>query len=196
MDELKKNGIEDIIGSDEKVIKVADAAVPASDKLYKVITIEPIRFVASYGQYDRTFQKRIDLIVPTDANGAVKQHIFQFAGSMHKNKFTFMASDPEVKGVVLSAQLDVSSAAYETPKVKWSARTDFFEIPESAHHSKTFRVMKTSGYIRFMLSKIYSNKEIRYHNRIAGERWRHYLPPKRHPNPSIRLLGVLKSTRL
>ena len=48
----------------------------------------------------------------------------------------------------------------------------------------------------FMLSKIYSNKEIRYHNRIAGERWRHYLPPNRHPKPSIRLLGVLKSTRL
>ena len=40
---------------------------------------------------------------------------------------------------------------------------------ESAHHSKTFRVMTTSGYIRFMLSKIYSNKEIRYHYRMAGE---------------------------
>lgn len=128
---------EEYYDSDAKVIKVADAAVPASDKLYKVITIEPIRFVASYGQYDRTFQKRIDLIVPTDANGAVKQHIFQFAGSMHKNKFTFMASDPEVKGVVLSAQLDVSSAAYETPKVKWSARTDFFEIPEAPHITVT-----------------------------------------------------------
>ena len=43
------------------VIKVADVAGVKD----AVITIEPIYFVAAYGQYDRTFQKRIDMIVNT-----------------------------------------------------------------------------------------------------------------------------------
>lgn len=112
-------------------IKVMTKETPAAAK-DKVITIEPIRFVSSYGQYDRTFQKRIDLVVPS-SDSAVKEVIFQIAGSMHKNRFTFMASSADIKAVVLSAALDVSSAAYETPKVKWSARTDLFEIPDAPH---------------------------------------------------------------
>ena len=109
----------------------------------KVIPIEPIRFVASYGQYDRTFQKRINMIVPTDGNGGVRTEEFQFSGSMHRNRFTFMANSPNVSHVVLSAALDVSSAAYETPKVKWSARTDFFEIPEAPHITVTISPEET-----------------------------------------------------
>ena len=109
----------------------------------KVITVEPVKFVAAYGQYDRTFQKRIDLIVPTDNAGATRKEIFQFAGSMHKNLFTFMASSANIVGVVLSAALDVSSAAYETPKVKWSSRTDYFEIPEAPHMTVTISPEET-----------------------------------------------------
>lgn len=111
----------------------------------KVVAIEPIRFVSSYGQYDRTFQKRIDLVLPTNANGGTKQLIFQIAGSMHKNRFTFLCSvpDTEVSHLILSAALDVSSAAYETPKVKWSARTDFFEIPEAPHITVTISPEET-----------------------------------------------------
>ena len=109
----------------------------------KVIPIEPIRFVASYGQYDRTFQKRINMIVPTNGNGGVRTEEFQFSGSMHRNRFTFMANSPNVSHVVLSAALDVSSAAYETPKVKWSARTDFFEIPEAPHITVTISPEET-----------------------------------------------------
>jgi len=109
----------------------------------KVITVEPVKFVAAYGQYDRTFQKRIDLIVPTDNAGATRKEIFQFAGSMHKNRFTFMASSANIVGVVLSAALDVSSAAYETPKVKWSSRTDYFEIPEAPHMTVTISPEET-----------------------------------------------------
>lgn len=108
----------------------------------KVIAVEPIRFVASYGQYDRTFQKRIDLVVPDSATSTT-QIIFQIAGSMHKNRFTFMASSDKVMALVLSAALDVSSAAYETPKVKWSARTDFFEIPEAPHITVTISPEET-----------------------------------------------------
>lgn len=109
----------------------------------KVITVEPVKFVAAYGQYDRTFQKRIDLIVPTDNAGGTRKEIFQFAGSMHKNRFTFMASSANIVGVVLSAALDVSSAAYETPKVKWSSRTDYFEIPEAPHMTVTISPEET-----------------------------------------------------
>ena len=109
----------------------------------KVIPIEPIRFVASFGQYDRTFQKRIDMVVPIDNAGGIRQEVFQFAGSMHRNKFTFMTTSQKVKGIVLAAALDVSSAAYETPKVKWSARTDFFEIPEAPHITVTISPEET-----------------------------------------------------
>lgn len=109
----------------------------------KVIPIEPIRFVASFGQYDRTFQKRINMIVPTDGDGGVRTEEFQFSGSMHRNRFTFMANSKNVIAVVLSAALDTSSAAYETPKVKWSARTDYWEIPEAPHITVTISPEET-----------------------------------------------------
>ena len=125
----------------DNTVKVVEAGQAGVKKA--VISIEPIRFVSSYGQYDRTFQKRIDLVVPTNANGGTRQLIFQIAGSMHKNRFSFLCSDPDVKSLVLSAALDVSSAAYETPKVKWSARTDFFEIPEAPHITVTISPEET-----------------------------------------------------
>ena len=109
----------------------------------QVIAVEPIRFASAYGQYDRTFQKRIDIVVPTDGVGGVKTVIFQISGSMHKNKFNFMTSNADVIALVMSAALDVSSAAYETPKVKWSARTDFFEIPEAPHITVTISPEET-----------------------------------------------------
>lgn len=124
-----------------KAIKVYDQDTGALKN--KVITIEPIRFVAAFGQYDRTFQRRIDMVVPTDNAGGIRQEIFQFAGSMHKNRFTFMSTSQNLIGVVLAAALDVSSAAYETPKVKWSARTDYFEIPEAPHITVTLSPEET-----------------------------------------------------
>ena len=39
----------------------------------------------------------------------------------------------ELAGVKVEAVLDVSSAAFPTVKVKWSAITDFYEIPEAPH---------------------------------------------------------------
>lgn len=110
---------------------------------YKVINIEPIRFVSAYGQIDRAFQKKIDLVVPTDGAGGVRQEIFTFAGNMHNDKFTFMSTSANVTHLIMSAALDVSSAAYETPKVKWSARTDFFDIPEAPHITVTISPEET-----------------------------------------------------
>lgn len=108
-----------------------------------VLPIEPISFSSQYGQYDRGFQKRIDLVLPTNASANVKQVDFMLAGTMHRNKFTFMATSADIKAIVLSAALDVSSAAYETPKVKWSARTDYFEIPEAPHITVTISPEET-----------------------------------------------------
>lgn len=121
-------------------IKVYSGSGEAKDK---VIDIEPIGFTAAYGQYDRQFQKKIDMVVSTDASDGVRQEIFMFSGSMHKNRFTFMCSSTNVKAVILSAALDVSSAAYSTPKVKWSARTDWFEIAEAPHITVTLSPEET-----------------------------------------------------
>ena len=108
-----------------------------------VINIQPIHFVASYGQYDYSFQERIDLRVASDSEGTLRDEIFQFAGTMHKNRFTFLASSSNIVGVVLAASLDTSSAVYETPKVKWSARTDFFQIPDAPHITVTISPEET-----------------------------------------------------
>ena len=130
-------------GGDIVVAKNGDAKIGTAGEV--VIAIEPIHFVASYGQYDRTFQKRIDLQVMRLEGGVAtkKDLIFQFAGSMHKNLLTLLASVPDVTGVVFAAQLDVSNAMYETPKVKWSARTDFFEIPDAPHITVTISPEET-----------------------------------------------------
>ena len=103
----------------------------------KVIPVEPIRFVASYGQLSYSFQKNIDMILPTDGDGNVRHENFVLTGSMHNNRFIFMATSSNISALVLSAALDITSAAYETPKVKWSARTDYFEIPEAPHITVT-----------------------------------------------------------
>ena len=127
----------DTTAKEIKVVQAGGEGVKAA-----VINIEPIHFVASYGQYDRSFQKRIDLTVASSSS-ATRKEIFQFAGTMHKNRFTFMASSANVIGVVLAASLDTSSAVYETPKVKWSARTDFFEIPDAPHITVTISPEET-----------------------------------------------------
>ena len=110
---------------------------------YKVIPIEPIRFVSAYGQLDRQFQRQIDMVVPIDGTGGVRQEIFTFAGNMHNDRFTFMSTSANITHLVMSAALDVSTAAYETPKVKWSARTDFFQIPEAPHITVTISPEET-----------------------------------------------------
>ena len=123
----------------DKQIKTAAADGVAN----AVISIQPIHFVASYGQYDYSFQERLDLKVVADAAGTIREEIFQFAGTMHKNRFTFMVSSQNVIAVVLAASLDTSSAVYETPKVKWSARTDFFQIPDAPHITVTISPEET-----------------------------------------------------
>ena len=103
----------------------------------KVVAIDPIRFTSHYGQEDREFQKRLDYVFLTDAAGTIRKEIFVIAGTMHNNKLTIFSSSANISHVIMDAALDVSSAAYETPKVKWAARTDMFEIPEAPHITVT-----------------------------------------------------------
>ena len=138
IDNVAYNTGDEYFDTGTHTIKVATA--PAVGKA--VIAIEPIHFVSSYGQYDRTFQKKIRIYVQATPTTTRKEE-FIIAGSMHKDLFTFMASSANVVGLVLAASLDMSSAAYETPKVKWSARTDFFEIPDAPHITVTISPEET-----------------------------------------------------
>ena len=122
-------------------IKVYDQEVGAVKK--HVFNIPPIRFQSVYGQMDRGFTHRGDLVVATDGTGTTEIIKFTVYGSMHKNKFSFVSTNPRIVGLVMSAALDVSSAAYETPKVKWSVRTDMFEIPEAPHITVTISPEET-----------------------------------------------------
>ena len=101
------------------------------------------KFTAGYGPNNRILNKRVALIVPTAADAEEKVYI-DMMGNVEDNKIKLMASavmkeDDTVstavtlEGVKVSAVLDVSSAAFPTVKVKWSATTDFYEIPEAPH---------------------------------------------------------------
>ena len=101
------------------------------------------RFAPHYGANNRILNKHIALSVPTSATAEEKVYI-NMMGNVVDNKITLMASAPmledgtpstavELAGVKVEAVLDVSSAAFPTVKVKWSAITDFYEIPEAPH---------------------------------------------------------------
>jgi len=101
------------------------------------------KFTPAYGPNNRILNKRIALVVPTAANAEEKVFI-NMMGNMEDNKMMIMASAPmledgtastavELVGVKVNAVLDVSSAAFPTVKVKWSATTDYYEIPEAPH---------------------------------------------------------------
>lgn len=101
------------------------------------------KFTPAYGPNNRILNKRIALVVPTSATASETVFI-NMMGNIEDNKMMLMAADPmledgtistavELKGVKVSAVLDVSSAAFPTVKVKWSATTDYYEIPEAPH---------------------------------------------------------------
>lgn len=116
---------------------------PTGAKKTKIVSIAPLSFVPSYGQYDYTINQVIDFMVPEDENGTtVRKEIIHLNGAMHKNKLLIgynsqVAAQQNIVAVVVSAALDTSSAAYVTPKVKWSARTDIFQIPDAPHFTVT-----------------------------------------------------------
>lgn len=104
------------------------------------------KFTPAYGPNQRILNKRVALRVPT-ADGD-KNYVVNLMGNIEDNKITVMASQVQemqedgtlvpatgvtLEGVGIHSCLDVSSAAFPTVKVKWSAVTDYYEIPEAPH---------------------------------------------------------------
>lgn len=134
-------------------IKVADADVADANLIMEVEG----KFTPAYGSNDRIFNKRFMLEVPvsrdTTTNKVTKTLVrLNVMGTMEKNKISLRAFKPEAfdattnaykaiadtdagafKGAVIHAVVDVSNAVFPTVKFKWSAKTDFYEIPEAPH---------------------------------------------------------------
>lgn len=101
------------------------------------------KFAPHYGPNARILNKRIGLTVPISATESETVFV-NMMGNIAENKMMLMASAPmledgtvstnvELVGVKVNAVLDVSSAAFPTVKVKWSAVTNYYEIPEAPH---------------------------------------------------------------
>ena len=118
------------------------------------------RFNPNYGANDRIFNGQFMLEVPvardTATNKVTKTTVrLNIMGTMDKNKIALRSFKPEsfdatiqpaggwkvvaddaagsLQGAVIHAVVDVSNAVFPTVKFKWSAKTDFYEIPEAPH---------------------------------------------------------------
>lgn len=99
-----------------------------------VARIADLEFRPAYGEYDLSIVDSFKVVVDKAAKGdKAKEVKGMISGYMKKNKFMLMSSNADVKGILLHAVMDVSSAAYKTCYTKWSSRTDIFQIPEAPH---------------------------------------------------------------
>lgn len=126
-----------------RVFKPAEAA---GDGKNLVFDIEGT-FTPGYGNNDRIINKRIALSVPKSATETVKIIVNLMGTATKDNKIMLISSAAvdekgaviaenaagAVKGVTIHAVIDVSTAAFPTVKTKWSAVTNFYEIPEAPH---------------------------------------------------------------
>lgn len=90
-----------------------------------------VGFSPSYGENQRSLlgkiQPNIANLKPVDSDHS--DDIIQ--GTMNSNTVTMMALKGLVKGVKLKARKDTSNAMLDTCSVKWTERTDLFEIPNA-----------------------------------------------------------------
>lgn len=99
-----------------------------------VAPIADLEFRPAYGEFDLSIVDRFSVTVDAAAAGDKGKTVAgTISGYMKKNKFMLMSSNADVKGVMLHAVMDVSSAAYKTCFTKWSSKTDIFQIPEAPH---------------------------------------------------------------
>lgn len=104
-----------------------------------IMPVGSLEFSPSYGEFDRSIMAPFNVVAKTDANGNTKTISGIVTGFMKKNKFMLaILKTTDVKAVRLNAVVDVSSAAFKTCKTKWSAKTNFYEIPEAPHITTTF----------------------------------------------------------
>ena len=87
------------------------------------------RFVPAYGEYDRTMTEPVR-IKTRDADNPTEYIVKEdvLLGYTKKNKYMISSAKGVVTDVVLSAQLDTSTAMLRTCQVRWDTRTDIVEI--------------------------------------------------------------------
>ena len=125
---------DEYVDKDGNVVKASaagDLSTVAPDAK-GVLVRKHIEFVSSYGEYDRIVMDKVETEYKSAANNFVPISV-TISGYMKKNMFMLNATDTKVTGLLLHAVMDVSSAAFDEPHVKWSARTDLFQIPEAPH---------------------------------------------------------------
>ena len=99
-----------------------------------VIPVNELHFTPHYGDFDYVMFDRISPVnIGTEAAPDMIAPVIN--GAMKDNMFMLNCADARIKGVVLHAVLDTSSAKFKTCYSKWKAKTDIFEIPEAPHIS-------------------------------------------------------------
>ena len=128
-------------------------AVATADGPQTVLFKLHAKFTPGYGDHNRQMHHAFMIEFAKDAAGNKVRAAGTLLGYMtEKNRMMLMmgplnitdANDLSqngfdtdntypIAGVLVHAVLDVSTANFPTVKVKWSAKTDFFEIPEAPH---------------------------------------------------------------
>lgn len=89
-------------------------------------------FTPGYGDYDRTLMFNVQF-VNKEADGTEKVVKDVISGYMKKNMFMIQAASggTVVKAVRMTSRVDPSNAMLNTCSVKWTVRTDVFDIPNA-----------------------------------------------------------------
>lgn len=97
-----------------------------------IVPINKLEFSMGYGDYDYTIMEKA-VVTFADSATTTKTINPTISGYMKSNKFMILSSLADIKGVQIHAVMDVSSAGFDEPYVKWSAKTTPFQIPEAPH---------------------------------------------------------------
>lgn len=130
--------------------------VVADDKtkgVHSVLFRLNARFTPGYGDNNRQLNHRFHIAYAKADDGVIHEASGTLMGYLNEKDRMYLAIGPlkliganadgtdkfdsanelPVQGLIVEAILDVSSAIFPTVKVKWSTKTDFFEIPEAPH---------------------------------------------------------------
>ncbi len=86
-------------------------------------------FTPGYGEYNRVITQPVDIIVK-NASGVEEAFHDSIFATQRDNMFE-INSGGKIKAVKMFARYDASSRTLKTPRVEWSERTTFVQIPEN-----------------------------------------------------------------
>ena len=91
-----------------------------------------LRFVPSYGEYDRTITEGVTIRTrdASDPDTYIEKKAV-IGGYVRNNKFSMVDHKGVVSDVRLAAKVDSSTAMIETCSVRWDTKTTIVEIPEA-----------------------------------------------------------------